>query len=146
VAHGVYYAVVCGDEAPYTSLDAVLIESAGMPEPIKTTFDDTARALFGLCSDWPTPLVDPAHNRAAVSDVPTLLLAGAFDPITPPAWARLAAEGSSQSYVYEFPAEAHDVLASSPCAQAVTAAFVETLAEPDADCLRTLPGLVFDIH
>ena len=45
-----------------------------------------------FCQEWDSGQAGPIENEPVVSDVPTLLLAGEFDPITPPAWARQAAE------------------------------------------------------
>jgi pimeloyl-ACP methyl ester carboxylesterase len=76
------------------------------------------------------------------SSIPALLLAGDFDPITPPDWGRLAAEGLSQSYFYTFPANGHWVTRSSLCALSVAFAFWDDpTAEPDSTCIADIRGL-----
>ena len=87
----------------------------------------------------------PAQNQPAVSNIPTLLLSGAFDPITSPAWARLASKTLSNGYLFEFPAEAHDLLAGNSCAQTLTYKFVENPVEPQDVCLNNLSNPIFEI-
>ncbi len=131
---GVYYAVLCSDEASDTYLNAVQARNAKMPSPMKAYFDNTAEAMLKVCNGWPTAPANPSQNQAVVSDIPTLLLSGSFDPVTSPAWARQAAETLGKGYAYEFP-EAHNILASSSCAQTITAEFVKNPVEPQRRCL-----------
>ena len=71
-----------------------------------------------------------------VSDSPTLLLAGAFDPTTPPQNARLAAETLSRAYVFVIPAIGHDAINSHECASVLVAAFLDNPGmRPDSGCL-----------
>jgi pimeloyl-ACP methyl ester carboxylesterase len=60
--------------------------------------------------------------------VPTLLLAGEFDPVTPPEWAERAAETLPAGHLFVFPAIGHGVLDSHLCAADLVRAF---LAQPD---------------
>ena len=70
---------------------------------------------YDLCAEWGVAPADAAEREPVVSDVPTLILTGEFDPITPPAWARLAAETLTNSYYYEFPGLGHGVMRSNRC-------------------------------
>ena len=67
-------------------------------------------AIARACEAWPH---DPAPEGAGApvsSDVPTLLLSGARDPVTPPRWAELAAETLSRSRHLVVPDAAHGTL------------------------------------
>jgi pimeloyl-ACP methyl ester carboxylesterase len=79
-----------------------------------------------------------------VSDVPTLILAGAFDPITPPAWGQMTAGHLTNSYYFEFRGNGHWVTRSSRCALSIALAFWDNpLNQPDASCLASQGGLQF---
>ena len=81
------------------------------------------------------------------SDVPTLVLAGDYDPITPPADAQIAAETLSSSYYFEFPGYAHGIVDSGECGNSIIAAFLaDPLTEPDGSCIDALEGPVFIIR
>ena len=73
---------------------------------------------------------------ATLSNVPTLLLAGEYDPTTP---VENAAEGLSQSTVLEVAATSHDTWRSSPCVQSVIRAFLDNPnGAPDTACFDKL--------
>jgi hypothetical protein len=75
-----------------------------------------------------------------VSDIPTLLLSGRFDPITPPTFAETVAATLGRAYVYTFPNTSHGAFWSSPCANQIIFDFLENPYEtPDASCLPDEP-------
>ena len=70
------------------------------------------------------------------SAVPTLVLPGEYDPVTPPAWGELAAETLDVSYFYVLPGGGHAVVDASECMMRIAQAFLDTpTVEPDASCL-----------
>ena len=90
-----------------------------------------------ICDHWPAGEAAPIENEPVVSDVPTLFLAGSYDPITPPDLARRAAEHLGRSHVVEFANAGHGVLFSHPCSSKVLADFLaDPAARPDPPCLR----------
>jgi hypothetical protein len=81
-----------------------------------------------------------------VSDIPTLVLEGEFDPVTPPEYGQLVAGYLSNSYFFEFPGVGHDVLGNE-CARSIAGAFINDPSEaPDDACIAEMPGLVFDVR
>ena len=58
-----------------------------------------------------------------LSDVPTLLMAGEFDPITPPAWARHAAETLPNGTVFEYAGVGHGASIVEGCPRDMLIAF-----------------------
>ena len=96
--------------------------------------------LSGLCDTW-APL-GPSLLIPAASTVPTLILAGAIDPVAEPRESRSIGEiiGSNAQWI-EFPEVGHNVRAFSPCAARIVADFI---AQPksglDVSCaLHPLP-------
>ena len=89
-----------------------------------------------LCEWWQKKPVDPIENEAVVSDIPTLLLSGQFDPTTRPRWADLAAETLSKGYLFVMPMAGHGVALDIPCAQHLVERF---LAEPNRNPASKCP-------
>jgi pimeloyl-ACP methyl ester carboxylesterase len=65
---------------------------------------------------------DPRENLP-IQRLPTLVLAGEHDPITPPDWGRMVAADLSNAYFYEFPGNGHWVTRSSQCPLQMALAF-----------------------
>ena len=82
IAFGLHLSVFCSEDIPFASDKDIATATAG-------TF--LGRYLFDeyreACADWPRGYL-AADARAPVTvRVPTLLVSGAFDPVTPPAFA-----------------------------------------------------------
>ena len=94
---------------------------------------------YHACRYWASGEADDAFRQPVVSDVPTLLLAGEFDPVTPPEWAEQAAQGLSRGSVFVFPAVGHGVLDSHVCAAELVRGFLSRPEGPKAPkCLDQL--------
>ena len=85
---------------------------------------------------WPMGPIDPLENQPIQSDVPTLLLTGLYDPITPPQYARLAGSRLTNSFYFEFLSAGHDVLSNEPCAGELAKQFLD---DPHAHARPRLP-------
>jgi tetratricopeptide (TPR) repeat protein len=86
-----------------------------------------------LCREWPAHSVP--SSLAVRSDIPVLILAGAFDPLTPVTYAELAAVTLTRAHVFVFPAASHGVIGSDPCASKIVAAFLAAPeVRPDVGC------------
>ncbi|MBN1965899.1 MAG: alpha/beta fold hydrolase [Anaerolineae bacterium] len=126
---GMYFSVECHDDMPFgtrAGYDAaleVLPELAGFFR----TYPLSGLATE-ICAAWGAGEAAPVANEAVSSDVPTLVMAGEYDPITPPAWAELAASTLSHSYFYTYPGVAHG---ASPAAACPMGMMLDFLADPD---------------
>jgi pimeloyl-ACP methyl ester carboxylesterase len=101
------------------------------------------RLLYGICDRWSElgrpPLV-PASTR-----VPTLVLAGQFDPVARPAFSRHVAEeiGSNARFV-EFPFVGHNVRRFAPCGAKIAADFIDRPAQsPNTSCADRIAPIRF---
>ena len=100
-------------------------------------------SLVGICDDWaplgPPPLV-PRDTH-----VPTLVLAGRFDPNAPLAESRRVAEMiGGQARWIEVMGMGHSVRAFSPCAAGIVSAFIENPDRaPDTACADRAPPISF---
>lgn len=89
---------------------------------------------FALCAAMDAGSAPAHQNEPVVSDVPTLILAGEFDPVTPPAWGQLAAETLSNSQFVLVSGESHGV-SPSECGNDIVRQFLaDPLSPVDAGC------------
>ncbi|NJN67175.1 MAG: alpha/beta fold hydrolase [Chloroflexaceae bacterium] len=138
-SHGLYFSVECGEEIAFTTEHEVLATLEAFPHlrPFFEGIPENTTEIFRLCGEWGMHPPDPAENAPVVSEVPALILAGEYDPITPPAWGRLVAETLSHSSVYEFPGTGHAVITRGACPQSLIRAFLDNpMQPPDGECVR----------
>jgi pimeloyl-ACP methyl ester carboxylesterase len=93
---------------------------------------------FSDCRIWDVPKAPAAQRAVTQSTIPTLLLSGTFDAVTPPSQARLAARTLPNSTVVAIPGVGHDPVAKSRCAQRVLASFLSTPSAPRTGCVARL--------
>jgi len=129
-ALGMQMAVQCAEEFPFNAWEEAYAAAQSMQPQIAAFYPTSIQPLFAVCKEWMTTMPDPRENLPVSSDLPTLVLAGEHDPITPPDWGRMVAADLSNAYFYEFPANGHWVTRSSPCALQMALAFWE---EPTLD-------------
>ena len=128
-AHGTAIAVNCNDDL---AADAVVdwnAQAAAYPylrEWLEDFRDGTQ------CDGWALDVARRGTATPTVSDIPTLLLAGALDVATPAEYARMAAARLSASHLFVFPATSHDVIDSHECATELVAAFLDDPASRPA--------------
>ena len=80
LANGMQYSVICSEDEPFFA--AANIDRAAMAKTYQGT--DMLDALHAICGLWPRGPVDADLHAPLRSDVPTLLLSGEADPVTPP--------------------------------------------------------------
>lgn len=141
--NGVIHSLLCHEEIPFESHERSLALAADLPPLLREAW--VTPFQFNLCESWQSGQADPIENSAITSDIPALVLAGEFDPVTPPAWSRLAAETLSNSFFYEFPGLAHGIMRADACGLEIGLQFLDDpLTEPDSSCIADLPGVVFE--
>ncbi len=59
-------------------------------------FDSISQLFYAACKDFPHGKVTPEFFEPTTSSIPTLLLSGSHDPVTPPSQAELASKTLSQ--------------------------------------------------
>jgi pimeloyl-ACP methyl ester carboxylesterase len=90
------------------------------------------------CRVWKVPKAPAEQREATPSTIPTLLLAGSFDSVTPTSWARIGARTLPNSTVLQFVGIGHFVTGASRCAQRVFASFLATPSAPHTACVAKL--------
>lgn len=97
----------------------------------------------GICADWSK--LGPPPDVPTDTAIPTLVLAGEFDPVAGVALSRqVADEIGAHALWVEFPRLGHNVRAFSPCAAGIVSRFIEhPEATPDTSCRLRRPPIPF---
>ena len=99
----------------------------------------TQEDFFRTCAAWGAARLSPSIKTPVHSTIPTLILAGQFDPATPPEYGRIAAKTLPNSFFFEFPGVGHNVRPGSPCAHGIMMQFLKTpTRRPDAGCIAQM--------
>ena len=135
-ADGMQMSVDCADNAGLgEAADVAAIADPGRTRLIVTSV---------LCSEWPVPATSSTFNEPVVSPVPSLVLAGAYDPHHPAGRHPGGCDrGCPTPRSDLWPNRGHGVT-GDPCARQVEAAFLADPAAPvDLGCLAQVPGPAF---
>ena len=137
MATGMYHATMCAEE-PVLS-DFSFNTDGVRPEIVDSLLNDT-ESIEHFCKVIQVPTLPPAVNEPVVSDIPTLVINGQMDPITPPANGELVAQTLSRSVVVTTPFGGHGSGLSGKCMAGVMLAFIEDPGQrPDTSCADTQP-------
>ena len=91
--------------------------------------------LFQQCPVWDVEDADASMMTPVVSDVPILILEGAFDAATAPSWVGLITPGLKAHQLVPVPFTGHSVYGKSPCAAQIAAGFLANPTQPvDKTC------------
>lgn len=136
VAEGLYLAVECRERAPFADREALAEQRDSGPAWAVSAVE--AEAGLGDCDIWAAPPADASVGDPVAGDVPMLVLAGRFDPITPPEWSERTAERQTTAWFFELPGSGHGV-SLDPCADELIVEFLDDPAtEPAPACLGEL--------
>lgn len=130
--------IICAEDAPF------------LPEA-----EITENSLFGAeftsmmksrCEYWQSDVVDVSFKEPVVSDIPTLLLSGEYDPVTPPEFAEMAMETLSNAQHLVAKGQGH-IVGSRGCMPKLLAAFIKNPeTELDTACMDNFQPPAFFIN
>jgi pimeloyl-ACP methyl ester carboxylesterase len=91
------------------------------------------------CGIWPRGVVDASYYEPVVSDVPSLVLSGDLDPVTPPTWGEAVVKTLSRGRHITVPATGHGVIGTA-CGISLIEEFIDRASADglDASCVRSL--------
>lgn len=137
---GMYFCVECHDEALFNWSSDVAEALQALPpgrryNPYPYDLD--------ICTVWPTGNAPLRESFPVESDLPALVLAGVFDPVTPPEWSRMVARAFPNAFYIEFPSLGHGASTTACGGEAVAAFFRNPLRPPAPGCLLRATPLLF---
>jgi len=132
IVWGTSLSVDCADYARLAAEDddAVIAN----PGRLRTLLAETT------CEEWPVDATSRAINTPVTSDVPALVVAGQYDPVTPPAGSERVASRLTKSTYALWPNRGHGITGDA-CAETLMAVFLEDPGRPmDLSCLASVRG------
>ncbi|MEM7097155.1 MAG: alpha/beta hydrolase [Pseudomonadota bacterium] len=129
INYGMHNAVMCTEDVPFFT-EATIDKERMQASYIGMEMFDT---LGAMCDVWPPGELHPDMKASLVSDVPTLILSGEHDPITPPTWGEAVKPGLKNSIHIIAPGQGHGTIARG-CIPTLIKEFIE---QPDPNALDT---------
>lgn len=143
---GMQLAVQCNEEVSFSDAQRVADAAQAFPrlQPF-FEFSNLGPNIFTVCAFWDSGHAQAIENEPIFSDIPTLVLAGEYDPITPPSWGQQVSANLSNSYFFEFPGTGHGASVSgNDCPLNITLDFLRSPgAEPDSSCIAEMGAPTF---
>lgn len=129
-------AVDCADRQRIDTLSGVPDVLAEHPELASLLFLAPTR---DACERYGVESAPASFNEPVTSDIPTLVFADEYDPITPPEDSRAAADALGNATFFLFPGLGHGATLSHDCPESIFRAFVaDPTAAPDGSCIAAM--------
>jgi hypothetical protein len=128
---GMQLSVICAEDAPRITPEESKKESAGtIFGPYVMRFQQQG------CAMWPRGTVDPSFYEPVQSSIPTLILSGEIDPVTPPVWGEEIARTLPNSRHIVIPGTGHTA-GGTGCGRRLIKAFIDagTAQNLDTSCV-----------
>jgi pimeloyl-ACP methyl ester carboxylesterase len=126
LSKGMELSVMCSEDYPFMDLSA---------DYSQTLMGNLMMKIVDLqCGIWPRGDVPEGFHKPVFSDIPVLLMSGERDPVTPPHYASMAAEGFPNSINLVARGQAHSVM-KNICLRDITTEFI---------AMGSVDGLVTD--
>jgi hypothetical protein len=140
IPKGVYFSIVCNENMQFDP-DALAAATAG-------TFMGGLRVGRDVraCREWPRGWLPQGFWDPVRSDVPTLILNGSLDHVTPPRYGERVAQSLGKSRRFVLPNRGHND--TDPCVCGIIEAFIMAgrLEGLDTSCLRQTEDLSFALQ
>ena len=144
LAAGMHNAVICTEDVPFINAD---MDRSGSEDTYLGA--DLIDALLLSCEQWPEGIRDDDFKQPVTVDVPTLVLSGDADPVTPPAYGQQVADALPQALHIINPYQGH-MQAPLGCIPGIMAEFVDSADTENLaiDCLQRLqlPAFFIDAN
>ncbi|MBC8161942.1 MAG: alpha/beta fold hydrolase [Roseiflexaceae bacterium] len=140
---GMYYSVRCHEEVAFETPEQLSAADDEFPQ-LRGLFD--MGTYTPVCGAWNAGAAPAVENQPVTSDLPTLVMSGEYDPVTPPADAKKVADTLERSFYVNFTGYGHGVSIDGDCAVGITTSFFEDpSAQPDVSCVDELAGPEFAV-
>jgi len=134
---GMYAAVTCYEWEAFASEPKLAADLQAHPELGGS--QGTAQGPFDMCKPWNLPAAPAIEDQAVKSSVPTLVLSGQLDPVTPPEWGQLAASSLSKGTYVLIPAAGHGSSLTEQCPRRLALSFfTDPSTPPDSSCTKDM--------
>ncbi len=142
LAAGFFLSVSCTEDVPFLPKDWTPLT--------KGTFggDYRLRQQASACAQWPRGATPAEHRQLVKSSIPTLLISGEFDPVTPPAGAEEVLRGLSRGRHVVVRNNGHPIGSAEVCIGGMIAQLVEsgTATAVQTACADSAPSVPFTLE
>jgi pimeloyl-ACP methyl ester carboxylesterase len=136
ISDGMYFSVECGEDMAFTTLQNLDTSVNVLRPEIRHAILTGLQSDFAICQVWGQPAVPTVQKQPVTSSVPTLILSGEYDPVTPPSNGQLLEKTLSKSFFFLFPATGHGVFDTGGCPDSIILAFLQNPTEkPTTACI-----------
>jgi pimeloyl-ACP methyl ester carboxylesterase len=133
-ANALLLSTLCREEVPFNTDEA--LKQALDEHPLLRGMEPDG-LLRVSCTAWPVGKAPAGFRKAVTSDVPVMLINGAYDTRTPPAFAERGAEHLGYAYRIVLRNRGHSPSPVSACAKAAIDAFLDDPLNPaPPECLH----------
>jgi pimeloyl-ACP methyl ester carboxylesterase len=145
ISMGMHYSVECGEDMAYTTLQRLQVSVQVLAPELRPGILASLLEDYSVCQAWNVKPVPAVQKEPVTSSIPTLVLEGEYDPVTPPANGMLAAQTLSRSFFFLFPGVSHGVRTTNPCPGKIMQAFLDhPTVKPDTSCISSMPEPNFE--
>ncbi len=132
ISEGMRYSIVCNEDAHFISTEDITNAKPFFGMNMLKDFSDA-------CAFWSKANLSENYNEPINSDVPTLLLSGNHDPVTPSHWAAMVAKNLTHSLQVVAPGGNHSI-SMEGCVPKIIAQFIELGAGDGikTDCVKNI--------
>jgi pimeloyl-ACP methyl ester carboxylesterase len=136
-SRGMMFSVQCNEEIPFSSMEKLNLEQKRYPEFSELYKNSILGELtFRVCAMWGAGRAEASANQAVHNAIPTLVMSGEFDPITPVAWGRRVSETIEKAFFYEYPGLGHGTSVAEGCPLSMLTAFLnDPTSTPPDECI-----------
>jgi pimeloyl-ACP methyl ester carboxylesterase len=136
-AQGMFYSVECNESVIFSDYEEATELVENYPEELTDGQLASLEETFAICAMWGAGEAAAIESEAVYSELPTLILAGEYDPVTPARWAQVAQETLPNSYYVEMPRGGHGVSFVDECGARVVRAFLNRPGRrPNTSCME----------
>jgi pimeloyl-ACP methyl ester carboxylesterase len=140
-SYGMYYSVLCAEDADF---DLTGFDLSHIRPQFAESEKDQPALFLKTCEEWNVEPLSSEVDAPVYSDIPTLVLSGGFDPITPPDYGKTVAQTLSNSYEIVFPAGGHGQALEGECQDRIISDFLNNPSRfPNTECISEISKPVF---
>ncbi|NJK33083.1 MAG: alpha/beta hydrolase [Deltaproteobacteria bacterium] len=140
-AEGARYSIDCVDGGQFIDDEGAALADSLLAHPELATLYQGQAVPF--CAIWDVAPAPVEFTQPVVSDIPTLILAGEFDPVTPVWQSELAAATLSNAELFVFPGFGHAVSFDGDCSASLVREFLVESTVIDEGCWAALSPITF---
>ncbi len=129
---GMQLSVICAEDFPRLTLEEAEKQAQG-----SMFWPHVMSTQRAGCEFWPRGTVQPSFYEPVQSSIPTLIMSGEIDPVTPPVWGEEIARTLSNSKHVVMPGTGHTA-GGTGCGRRLIEAFIDagTHANLDTSCVQ----------